>query len=314
MKTLISTSLKQNKNLFILDQSKLPAEKIWIPILSPEEMATAIKELKIRGAPLIGIAATLSLALYCEQGASQEDFKNAAQKLKNTRPTGINLSKNIDHLLNVKYEKQIIVPLAESFFEKDVLLCEKISKHGASLIQKEDSLLTYCNTGGLATAGSGTAFGILIEAHKQKKNIHVYISETRPLLQGGRLSVWELQQSHIPYTLICDNMAAELMLKKKIDKVFVGADCIAKNGDTANKIGTYALAVLCSYHKIPFYVAAPKTSFNPEYLTGESIPIEQRTAQEVSQWTASVYNPAFDVTPHSLITGWIFEDGLVNRF
>lgn len=315
MRTLLSMALKYDKKkLSILDQRKLPEKITWLTISSPNEMVEAIKTLKIRGAPLIGVAASLSLALYCEQGASESDFKQAAEKLRSSRPTGFNLSKAIDELLSVKYEASQIVSLAESIFEHDVEVCEELSEAGSELVNKGDKILTYCNTGGLATTGCGTALGVIIESHRQKKEIHAYLCETRPFLQGGRLSAWEIQQFHIPYTLICDNMAAELMQKKKVDKVFVGADCIAKNGDVANKIGTYNLAVLCSYHKIPFYVVAPKTTFNPQHESGKTIPIEQRDPKEVSDWASSVYNPAFDITPAKLITGWIFEDGLVNRF
>jgi len=211
---------------------------------------------------------------------------------------------------------------AELLFREDVKLCEQIAKNGAELINDGEGILTHCNTGGLATAGVGTAIGIIRQAHEQGKKIHVYVNETRPLLQGGRLTAWEMGELKIPYTLLCDNMAAILMQQKKVTKVIVGCDRIALNGDFANKVGTYGLAVLAKYHGVPFYVAGPTTTIDMKCETGAQIEIEQRLSAEVHgvkgafgdvTWaptTAQVFNPAFDVTPASLVTAWILNDGI----
>ena len=309
--------------LELLDQQQLPHQEQWIEVDGPQKMIFCIKELKVRGAPLIGVAASLCLGKYAEAGAGQAQFIQAAHALRESRPTAVNLMRAIDCLLELTrpYLVPAIVAKAEEIFDEDVKLCQSIGAHGAMLIDDGDRLLTHCNTGGLATAGRGTALGVIQSAWEQNKQIHVYVDETRPLLQGGRLTTWELEKLDIPYTLICDSMAATLMAAKKIDKIIVGADCIANNGDFANKIGTYSLAVNAHYHKIPFYVAAPHTTVNPACKSGLDISIEQRAESEVRgakgafgevQWAApgvQVNNPAFDITPHELVTAWILDKG-----
>jgi methylthioribose-1-phosphate isomerase len=214
---------------------------------------------------------------------------------------------------------------AVAIFHEDVNLCKAMSAHGAGLVKPEARILTHCNTGSLATAGVGTALGVITTAHQQGKNIKVWVDETRPLLQGGRLTSWELEKAGVPYQLICDNMAGSLMAAGQVDMIFVGADRIVANGDFANKVGTYALAVLAKYHAIPFYVVAPVTTIDTHCSKGDDIPIEQRNAQEVCgvsgsfgecRWApenAPVYNPAFDVTPASLITGWVLDTGVLSQ-
>ena len=324
MKELQGLSIRHLQNsLELLDQQKLPHQEEWIPAHTLDQIIFCIKELKVRGAPAIGVASALFLAKYAEQGATPEEFIQAARKLEKSRPTAINLKWAIDSLLKLTepYRVAAIVAKAEEIFEQDTLLCQKIGLHGASLIRPKDRILTYCNTGGLATAGRGTALGIIQTAHEQNKDPHVFVCETRPLLQGGQLTTWELTKLNIPHTLICDNMAATLMATQKIDKVIVGADRIACNGDFANKIGTYSLAVSAHFHGIPFYVAAPHSSVDKNCPNGDDIPIEQRAESEVKgagslQWAPAetqAYNPAFDVTPHQLVTAWILDEGIQER-
>lgn len=326
MKALISEALKfENNQLFVLNQQKLPMEEEWIICKSPEHMREIIYSLQVRGAPLIGIAAALALAQFVEQGADSDAIKQAAQMLKAARPTAVNLMYCIDRLMKTFTESgrsESIIKEAEVLFDEDIRLCQSIAEHGNSLIADGDNILTHCNTGSLVTAGKGTALGVLFYAHQQKKRIHVYVDETRPLLQGGRLTTWELKRRDIPYTLICDNMAASLMRMGKIQKVIVGADRIACNGDFANKIGTYSIAVLAHYHDIPFYVAAPYTTVDWNCASGDDIIIEERHQDEVHgihfgmnkvQWStpnSPVYNPAFDVTEAKLVTAYILDNGV----
>lgn len=320
---MVSLALKyEAEKLFILDQQLLPQTESWIEVRDPEHMITIIKQLKVRGAPLIGVAAALSLADWTVKSRpTVSAFQSMALALRESRPTAVNLMNAMDRLIPLYdgVDQSIVWREAQHIFSEDVLLCEKMAQCAFPLIQDGDGILTHCNTGGLATAGRGTAFGAFSYAWENGKKIHVYVDETRPLLQGGRLTAWELAQKKIPHTLICDNMAGMLMASGKIKSVFVGTDRIAMNGDMANKIGTYSVAVLCQYHNIPFYVVGPRTTVDPLCLTGAQIPIEERSAQEVRgasgsfgqiQWaeeSTPVFNPAFDVTPVGLITGIIVD-------
>lgn len=318
-----SLALRYEKDqLWILDQQLLPQKEEWIAVESPKHMVDIIKALKVRGAPLIGVAAVTSLADWTvKTKPSVHDYKTTALMLRESRPTAVNLMNAIDRILPV-YDganSGDVAAAAQDIFEEDVRLCEQMAACAAEFIKDGDGILTHCNTGGLATAGRGTAFGAFSYAWEKGKKIHVYADETRPLLQGGRLTAWELEKNKIPHTLICDNMAGMVMASGKVQSVFVGTDRIAMNGDIANKIGTYSVAVLCKYHNIPFYVVGPKTTVDPKCNTGREIPIEERTAQEVrgasgafgsvswAQESTPVFNPAFDMTPVELITGIIID-------
>ncbi len=316
MKELVSLALKfENGRLSVLDQTLLPLEEKWLECRSPDDMIGFIQRLQVRGAPLIGVSAVLALAQLAEKGASPGELRAAAQKLREARPTAVNLMNAIDRALaNIGR----LPEAAAELFEEDVKLCESIAKNGVDRISDGDSVLTHCNTGALATAGIGTALGIISLAHRQGKSIRVFVDETRPLLQGARLTTYELAKAGIPHTLICDNMAAALMAQGKIQSAFVGADRIALNGDFANKIGTYSVAVLCRHHDIPFYAAAPVTTIDRHCRTGKDIPIEKRGAREVTgfegtqkvQWASAstpAENPAFDVTPRELLTGLVLD-------
>lgn len=318
--------------LRILNQQLLPHEEKWIQIESVDQMIEAIKTLKVRGAPLIGVAAAFALAQSALKNTPREVLLKKAQALYEARPTAVNLMISIDRLKKIlqdHFSIENVVQAAEEIFQEDFQLCERIAAHGAAFIQDGDHILTHCNTGSLATAGVGTALGILRRAHEQGKNIHVYVDETRPLLQGGRLTTWELQKLKIPFTLITDNMAGHVMSLGKIQKVFVGADRIATNGDFANKIGTYSVAVLAQHHQIPFYVAAPYTTVDLECASGKDIPIEERHPDEVRgvmgsfgnapsaiEWAPEetpVYNPAFDVTPAKLVSAWVLDNAVYTQ-
>ncbi|MBT7669403.1 MAG: S-methyl-5-thioribose-1-phosphate isomerase, partial [Bdellovibrionales bacterium] len=249
-----------------------------------------------------------------------------ATELRSARPTAVNLAAAVDRMMAAyqqsNFDHQGIIDTAWQIYQEDVELCQQMAAHGAELISDGESVLTHCNGGGLATAGIGTALGVLIYAHQQGKKIHVYVDETRPLLQGGRLTTWELNRYQVPHTLICDNMAASLMAQGKIHKVMVGADRIAANGDFAHKIGTYSVAVNADYHQIPFYTVAPYTTVDLDCPGGSQIPVEQRGSFEVKGvktlesnicWApkeSATYNPAFDVTPAKLVTGWVLESGV----
>ena len=327
MQTLQTTSLRVVDNqLFILDQQALPQEKRWLPADSVPLLVDHIHALRVRGAPLIGLSASLLLALLAEKGEDRDTLARSLETLRASRPTAVNLMNNLDRMkLALAQEDFVPALLAEALrlIEEDKALCDSIAQAGSTLVKPGSRLLTHCNTGGLATAGVGTALGVIALAHQQGKVTNVWVDETRPLLQGGRLTAWELGELGVPYQLITDSMAASLMAKRLVDAIWVGADRIAANGDVANKIGTYSLAVLAKFHGIPFYVAAPQTTLDPSCPNGEAIPIEQRAAAEVTgvagsfgamQWApenAQVYNPAFDVTPASLISGWVLDSGVV---
>lgn len=318
----------------LLDQSRLPETVAFLDCRDVEAVASAIRDLKVRGAPAIGVTAAMGVALGA-QVISATDYEPFAkelvgvcQRLAATRPTAVNLFWAIERmkqkLLASRGEpiaaiKAALLKESQAILEEDVALCKAMGRHGAELIQRGQTILTHCNAGALATAGYGTALGVIRAAWEQGKQIQVIADETRPVLQGARLTVWELMQDNIPVTLITDNMAGSLMRQGKINLCIVGADRIAANGDVANKIGTYSVAVLAKAHGIPFYVAAPYSTIDLQTKSGADIPIEQRNAQEVTTihgsrpvapTGVSVYNPAFDVTPAALITGIITERGV----
>lgn len=329
MKNMAGLSIKTEQGqLFILDQTLLPHQQRWLHCQHVEQMVTMIQQLQVRGAPAIGIAASLLLAYRARQGDSRAELLHSAEVLRAARPTAVNLMNNLDSMLAALQQPDYVsaaVACAEQLFAEDVQLCMQMAEHGAALVQPGERLLTHCNTGGLATAGVGTALGVVRLAHQQGKQIQLWVDETRPLLQGGRLTAWECQQLGIPYQLICDNMAAMLMARGEVDRIFVGSDRIAANGDFANKVGTYNLAVLAYYHQIPFYVVAPHTTVDPSCSDGSQIPIEQRSPEEVRGvngsfgsvcWApeqAAVFNPAFDVTPAKLVTGWVLDSGVLDQ-
>ncbi len=329
METLTTTSLQVRDNqLWILDQQALPQQKIWHPAQTVAELIDHIHTLRVRGAPLIGLSASLLLALLAEQGQEKQQLEAAWQLLRQARPTAVNLMNNLGRMRHALDRDDYVDALrieALRLVDEDRRLCDAIAGHGARLVKPGSRLLTHCNTGGLATAGVGTAIGVIRVAHQQGNVRQVWVGETRPLLQGGRLTAWEMGELGIPYRLVTDSMAASLMAAGEVDAVWVGADRIAANGDVANKIGTYSLAVLAHYHQLPFYVAAPHTTHDVDCPDGASIPIEQRAGSEVTgvagsfgscRWAppgAKVYNPAFDVTPAALVTGWVFDTGVVSQ-
>lgn len=327
MQPLQTTSLRVSENqLFILDQQALPQQKNWLAASTTEQLVGHIHALRVRGAPLIGLSASLLLALQAEQGLTRDELAESLATLRAARPTAVNLMNNLDRMkAALARENYVPALVAEALrlIDEDKQLCDAIARAGSALVTPGSRLLTHCNTGGLATAGVGTAIGVIARAHEQGRVANVWVGETRPLLQGGRLTAWEMGELGVPCQLITDSMAASLMAKGQVDAVWVGADRIAANGDVANKIGTYSLAVLAKFHGIPFYVAAPHTTLDRGCPDGDAIPIEQRAAEEVTgvagsfgavQWAPEnvrVYNPAFDVTPAALISGWVLDTGVV---
>ncbi len=322
----------KNNRLSILDQTLLPAREEYLYLKNLDQVIEAIKSLRVRGAPAIGIVAAYGLVVHALtlKQAGQLNFENlmsAGDQLKQARPTAVNLAWAVDRMLNkvkgVNNPGELFSLLKEealAIHQEDKQTCEKIGLHGSDLIKHKANILTHCNTGFLATGGIGTALGVVYKAAEQHKQIHVFVDETRPVGQGARLTYWELQKAHIPATLITDNMAGFLMKRGKVDIVITGADRIAINGDAANKIGTYALAVLANHHNIPFYIAAPISTFDISLDSGDQIPIEQRPKEEIlTCWnlqaneSVNVYNPAFDVTPAELISGIITEYGIITK-
>ena len=317
----------ENEKLIFLDQTKLPLEEVYITTDNYERIAEAIEHLEIRGAPLIGIAAAYALALSIKNNKSDPEkiFYSAYNRLAQTRPTAVNLFQALDELKN-EFEKlkdkknsyDVLISKAKEIHRKDEEYCAKIGRNGLALFKQKSNILTHCNTGKLATGGIGTAFGIIKTAFENSLVNHVYADETRPLLQGLRLTAFELEKNNISFTLQTDSSAAELMKQGKVDLVITGADRIALNGDSANKIGTYNLAILANYHNIPFYIAAPSTTIDRTIPTGNEIVIEYRNKKELFYFGETlitpdhydVFTPAFDVTPAHLISGIITEEGL----
>lgn len=320
--------------LRLIDQTLLPTQLQWIDCQDVDTVWEAIRSLRVRGAPAIGVAAAYGLVLaaraYRESDITifENKLAEAADYLRSSRPTAVNLFWAIDRMMNRAQSlsgsapSEIVRSLleeAQAIREEDREMCAAIGQHGAKLIEPGSGVLTHCNAGALATSDFGTALSVIFAAHEQGKQIHVYVDETRPLLQGSRLTAWELMQRGVPATLICDNMAATVMKQGKVRAVVVGADRIAANGDTANKIGTYGVAVLAKAHNVDFYVAAPSSTFDFALTSGDQIPIEERAPEEITNaWgkrtapeNVNVYNPAFDVTPAEWITAFITEKGVI---
>jgi methylthioribose-1-phosphate isomerase len=322
------------KAVRIIDQTKLPNKLVYIDCRNVETLWHAIKTLQVRGAPALGIAAAFGVLLGIKQykkdnGAAFVRYVcELCDYIGRSRPTAVNLFNALAQMrglaLNnvdkpVALLKAVLEAEARAIYEEDKAVCRAMGKHGATLIKNGGTYMTVCNAGGLATADYGTALGVFYAAKEAGKKIKVFALETRPLLQGARLTAWELMKNKIDVTLICDNMAATVMKNNKIDGIFTGADRIAANGDAANKIGTYMLGVLAKYHDVPFYIVAPKTTFDLKIDHGKKIPIEERSPEEVTSFAGiptapkgvKVFNPSFDVTPHELIRGIVTEYGVV---
>ena len=318
----------------ILDQTKLSREEVYLELDDYQSIASAIVELKIRGAPAIGIVGAYGMvlgALKIESTARDEfleELRGIGYSIASTRPTAKNLFRAIDRMRkvaeageDVEQIKSALVKEAVMIHAEEIEATKKLSQLGAELIEDGFTILTHCNTGALATGGYGTALGVIRQAKEQGKNVKVFATETRPLLQGARLTAWELKKADIPFTLITDSTAGYFISRGEVDCVIVGADRIAANGDTANKIGTYTLAVLAMEHGVPFYVAAPTTTIDLSLNSGSEIPIEQRSPEEVTHIQGvsivpegtKAANPAFDITPHYYITAIITERGIIKE-
>ncbi|MBU1905439.1 MAG: S-methyl-5-thioribose-1-phosphate isomerase [Candidatus Omnitrophica bacterium] len=325
----------KDNRIKMIDQRKLPNKLEYVYINNLKSLWQAVKTMKVRGAPALGAAAGLGVYLGIKNSKAKtylsfkKELDRAAKYIATSRPTARNLFWALENMASVAEKnrdksissiKKMLFKEAQGIIEEDRAACRKMGKFGAGLIKRNDSILTVCNAGILATIDYGTALGVIYRAKEERKKIKVFACETRPVLQGARLTTWELMKKGIDVTLICDNMAATLMRQGKIDKVISGADRIALNGDSANKIGTYSLAVLADYHKIPFYIAAPSSTFDLSIKAGGEIIIEERSKEEVTSLFFSkpiaargvkVFNPAFDVTPNNLISAIITEKGII---
>jgi methylthioribose-1-phosphate isomerase len=327
---MVETIQWTDAGVVMIDQTRLPFEETFVTCRSYDEVATAIRDMIIRGAPAIGVAAAMGVALgvlLADEAGLEATFERICQTLAATRPTAVNLFWAIDRMkrkfAEVRHQslgeiRRALVAEAQEVKREDIAICEAIGRNGAVLVPDHKTVLTHCNAGALATAGYGTALGVIRAAVSSGKTIDVYADETRPFLQGARLTVWELQQDDITATLITDNMAGHFLKSGRIGCVVVGADRIAANGDVANKIGTYSVAVLAKENGVPFYVAAPISTLDLTLASGELIPIEQRNAAEVTHVfgvavapkETLVQNPAFDVTPNRYVTAIITEKGV----
>ncbi len=317
--------------LRLIDQTRLPNEVVYIDCRDVETVARAIEVLSVRGAPAIGVAAAYGTVIGAieaqRESGGVERIKMAIERLEKTRPTARNLFWALERMKNVlkrveqedvRTVRDALLNEANSIYIEDREICRKIGENGSRLLKDNNSVLTHCNAGALATAGAGTALSVIYTAVEQGKTIRVFADETRPLLQGARLTAWELMESGVDVTLICDSMVGSVMKSKMVDCVVVGADRIASNGDVANKIGTYSVAVLAKEHGIPFYVAAPLSTLDMDIECGDQIPIEERKPQEVTEgfgkrtapFDVKVYSPAFDVTPNSYVSAIISEKGI----
>ncbi len=330
---MIKTIEWTDDGVVMLDQRLLPGDEVYLTFTEPDQVIEAIADLVIRGAPAIGVAAAMGMALGAQSldddsEAFRTQFADLSERMNGARPTAVNLRWAVRRANRVAEEalaeggtqaaKERLIAEARLMHRQDVEMNRSMGRHGAALVPQDATILTHCNAGALATAGYGTALGVVRAAQEAGKNPHVFADETRPFLQGARLTTWELQHDGIPVTLITDNMSGHMMQKGKVDCVVVGSDRIAANGDVANKIGTYTVAVLARRHGIPFYVAAPTSTVDLEAASGEAIPIEERTSDEVVIINdvrivpddVSAAYPAFDVTPAELVTAIITEEGV----
>jgi methylthioribose-1-phosphate isomerase len=318
----------ENDKLVLLDQTLLPGEVKYLDLVDYRHVIEAIKMLRVRGAPAIGVAAGYAAVLACAQANNYEELMRSLKEIREARPTAVNLAWAVDQMRKIAEENRekgldiihgLMLKKAMQIHKDDEEMCERMGRNGAELIKDGMSILTHCNAGALATAGMGTALAVIYAAAREGKKIRVFADETRPLLQGARLTTWELMQENIEVTLNTDNMAASLMQQGKIDCVITGADRVTKNFDVVNKIGTYGLAVLAKYHRIPFYVAIPWSTYDPDTPTGKDVVIEMRSTDEVTNWggirtapeNVKVYSPAFDMTPHELVTAIITDTEIV---
>src|SRR5208282_375447 len=333
---MIQTLEWTKSGVVFIDQTKLPTEEVYVTCTTYQQVADVIRDMVVRGAPAIGVAAAMGIALGVKNSKAasgadlKKDFDQICEAIRQTRPTAVNLFWAIRRMTE-KFESLRVRPIAQiqqalieesqRMHAEDIAANQAMGRHGATLMPSSGGVLTHCNAGALATAGYGTALGVIRAAVEQGKKIHVYADETRPFLQGSRLTAWELMKDGIPTTVISDNMAGAMMQQGKIGAIVVGADRIAANGDVANKIGTYTVAVLAKEHGIPFYVAAPFSTVDLETPDGSGIPIEQRSPQEVTHLAGKqiapdgvmVENPAFDVTPHAYVAAIITERGVARE-
>lgn len=331
---MIPTIKWEDNYIYLIDQRKLPNRKEWFVCRTVQDVIAAIREMAIRGAPAIGVAAGMGLALGAQSidtenyGIFRKRFLEMAEQMKSARPTAVNLKWAVERMIKivegmhddqVEEIKETIRKESQMILERDIEINHKIGQRGLALVPDTATILTHCNAGALATGGYGTALGVIRAASEAGKDIHVFVDETRPFLQGMRLTAFELREDNIPATVIVDSAAGYLMRKKRIDLVITGADRIASNGDMANKIGSYQLAVLAKENKIPFYVAAPLSSFDLDLENGDLIPIEEREPEEVLSFAGhlvgpegvNAYNPAFDITPAQYISALITEKGVL---
>jgi len=334
---MIPTLEWTSEGVRFLDQTRLPLEEVYTLATDYQDVADVIVTMVVRGAPAIGVAAAMGLALGVSRSSAatvpalSAEFETMCRTLAATRPTAVNLFWAIERMKRVFADRaerpgatvasvrEALVAEAQRMYDEDIAACRQMGAFGAPLMPQQGGVLTHCNAGALATCGYGTALGVIRSAVEEGHDLHVFADETRPFLQGARLTAWELMHDHIPTTVLCDNMAASLMRQGKINAVIVGADRIAANGDVANKIGTYGVAVLAKEHGIPFYVAAPWSTIDLRTPNGEAIPIEQRSAREVTHHAGKqltpngvgIENPAFDVTPAKYVTAIITEKGVL---
>ncbi len=332
---MIATIRWSKGRVRIIDQTKLPLKLEYLNCQDVSSIWRAIREMKIRGAPAIGIAAAFGVVLGMRKSRARDfasfsrELGKVVKYLSGSRPTAVNLFWALERMKravkdcrrtnNIRRLKKALLEEAIKILEEDKIICRKMADFGSRLIKDGDTILTHCNAGALATADYGTALGVIYRSVEQGKEVSVYVDESRPLLQGARLSAWELTRKGIHTTLICDDMAGSVMKEGRIDKILVGADRIAANGDVANKIGTYSLAVLAKVHRVPFYVVAPVSTFDLKIKSGRDIPIEERSPEEITMpfgqriapRGVGVYNPAFDVTPAGYISAIITEKGIL---